>query len=456
MSEGSNYENIVIEDKNEDDKSDINKAEKNENKTETSDKKVITKKEGFFSTSTFANSYLNISILTTNCVQIKYIATKNNWNDLNKALIGLIAISLILQIIHGVFLLLIASLKKLLINIKYNSKNLSKNLINELSKIFINGLENVQAKNEVKESIKIISNYLIKNNLSNEIDNVDSELEKLGKIVENQIHDFELKNRAFKAIETLKVLKKTFNISKLNNNLKKEINNFKNMIKNLNLNENHIINSIDFINNNEKNLIELGKNIQQNGLSANAENLISNIMEHGLNDTSNIFSNFLYDNLNVEELKNKSTHVLDPLIGLIDIGLNEKDKEEAKKAIEIVSNFIKTGLNSEDLKKEGYEAIQNLEYSLKNLDQKYKPEAFKAIEVIKSIIDLATEMNNLKNKALDSAKGFTNIFEDDDIKIKIDIDFRRYSTYLSFISMFIVLAISILNIIINIFLYGLE
>ena len=144
------------------------------------------------------------------------------------------------------------------------------------------------------------------------------------------------------------------------------------------------------------------------------------------------------------------------MIGLIDIGLNEKDKEEAKKAIEIVSNFIKTGLNSEDLKKEGYEAIQNLENSLKNLDQKYKPEAFKAIEVIKSIIDLATEMNNLKNKALDSAKGFTNIFEDDDIKIKIDIDFRRYSTYLSFISMFIVLAISILNIIINIFLYGLE
>jgi hypothetical protein len=410
-------------------------------------------KEGFFSTSTFANSYLNISILTTNCVQIKYIASKNNWNDLNKALIALIAVSLILQIIHGAFLLLIASLKKILVNIKYNTKNLSKNLMNVLSEFLNVGLDEEESKNKVKEAIKTISNHLA-NNSNNDNELVDNAFQCLFDIIKDKIYNYEIKHKAFKALETLKILRNTFDINALNSNLRKEFDNFKNMLQNMN--GASISGISELVRKNENKIIEFAHNIQDKGLNENTVNFLSNIIENGLNDPSSIFTNFLQNSLNADELKNKAINLLKPLRSIIEVGLKNEEKKEANKAIDTLLNFITTGLSNDQFKNDAVEAINNLKVITETiLDNELKIRAKKAIEIVNSIFDLASGINNLKKIASEST-GFSNIFQTDEIKMKIDTDFKKYSSYISLVTMFIVLAISLLNIIINIFLYGIE
>ena len=80
--------------------------------------------EHFYLSTSFANSYLNISIITANCVQIKLIVNENEkkmcgekscpWPDKDKALFAFIGFSLILQLVHSLVTLIKVSFKKLM------------------------------------------------------------------------------------------------------------------------------------------------------------------------------------------------------------------------------------------------------------------------------------------------------------------------------------------------------
>ncbi len=59
-----------------------------------------------------ANGFLNISVITNNIVQLKYLTTKNVWNYINITLVVFIIICVILQFIQGNLLIFLAKKKK--------------------------------------------------------------------------------------------------------------------------------------------------------------------------------------------------------------------------------------------------------------------------------------------------------------------------------------------------------
>ena len=97
------------------------KNKKDKQKTPSIEK--VKEKSFFFSTS-FANSYLNISIITANCVQIKLIVGQNEskmcgdvscpWPDKDKALLAFIAASIILQMVHSLVIWIRIGFNKLM------------------------------------------------------------------------------------------------------------------------------------------------------------------------------------------------------------------------------------------------------------------------------------------------------------------------------------------------------
>jgi hypothetical protein len=59
-----------------------------------------------------ANGFLNVSVLTNNIVQLKFLTTKNVWNYVNIILVVFIIICVILQFIQGNLLIFLAKKKK--------------------------------------------------------------------------------------------------------------------------------------------------------------------------------------------------------------------------------------------------------------------------------------------------------------------------------------------------------
>ena len=59
-----------------------------------------------------SNGFLNVSVITNNIVQLKFLTTKNVWNYVNITLVVFIIICVILQFIQGNLLIFLAKKKK--------------------------------------------------------------------------------------------------------------------------------------------------------------------------------------------------------------------------------------------------------------------------------------------------------------------------------------------------------
>ena len=59
-----------------------------------------------------SNGFLNVSVITNNIVQLKFLTTKNIWDYINITLVVFIIICIILQFIQGNLLIFLAKKKK--------------------------------------------------------------------------------------------------------------------------------------------------------------------------------------------------------------------------------------------------------------------------------------------------------------------------------------------------------